>query len=38
MVEVMSNLSMDFDICEHCVSRKSNEVIFSSSAKRVEGI
>jgi hypothetical protein len=38
MVEVMSNFSMDFYLCEHCLYGKQNQVRFPSSAKRAEGI
>jgi hypothetical protein len=38
MVEGMSNYYLDFDLCEHCVYGKQNQVRFPSSATRVEGI
>jgi hypothetical protein len=38
MVEGMSNYSLDFDFCEHCVYGKQNRVKFPSCATRVEGI
>jgi hypothetical protein len=38
MVEGMSNFSLDFDFCEHCVYGKHNQVRFPSSATREEGI
>jgi hypothetical protein len=38
MVEGMSNFSLDFDFCEHCVYGKKNWVRFPSGATRVEGI
>jgi hypothetical protein len=38
MVEGMSNFSLDFDFCEHCLYGKQNQVRFPSCAKRVEGI
>jgi hypothetical protein len=38
MVEVMSNCSLDFDFCEHCVYGKHNRVRFPSGASRAEGI
>jgi hypothetical protein len=38
MVESMSNFSMDFDLCEHCLYGKQNHVIFPFGAMRVEGI
>ena len=38
MVEGMSNCSLDFDLCEHCVYEKQNQEIFPSSAMRAEGI
>ena len=34
MVEGMSNSSLDFDFCEHCVYGKQNRVSFPSGAKR----
>ena len=34
MVEGMSNSSMDFYFCEHCVYGKKNRVSFPSGAKR----
>lgn len=38
MVEGMSNCSLDFDFCEHCLYGKYNLVRFSSDATRAEGI
>jgi hypothetical protein len=38
MVEGMSNFSLDFYLCEHCVYGKHNRVRFPSCATRVEGI
>jgi hypothetical protein len=38
MVEGMSNYSLDFYLCEHCVYGKQNWVRFPSSATRAEGI
>jgi hypothetical protein len=38
MVEGMSKFSLDFDLCEHCVYAKQNQVRFPSSAMRAEGI
>jgi hypothetical protein len=38
MVEGMSNFSLDFDFCEHCVYGKHNYVIFPSDAMREEEI
>jgi hypothetical protein len=38
MVEGMSNFSLDFDLCEHCVYGKQNRVRFRSGATRAEGI
>jgi hypothetical protein len=38
MVEGMSNYSLDFDFCEHCVYGKQNWVRFPSGAMRAEGI
>jgi hypothetical protein len=34
----MSNCSLDFDLCEHCVYGKHNHLRLPSSATRVEGI
>ena len=34
MVEGMSNSSLDFDFCEHCVYGKQNRVSFPFGAKR----
>ena len=34
----MSNFSLDFNFCEHCVYGKQNQVSFPSIAKRVKGI
>jgi hypothetical protein len=34
----MSNFSLDFDFCEHCVYVKKNHVRFPFGAMRVEGI
>ena len=34
MVEGMSNFSLDFDLCEHCVYGKQNRASFPSGAKR----
>ena len=34
MVECMSNFSLDFDFCEHCLYGKQNRVSFPSGAKR----
>jgi hypothetical protein len=36
MVECMSNLSLDFDLFEHCVYGKKNQVRFPSSAMSAE--
>jgi hypothetical protein len=36
MVEGMSKFSLDFDLCEHCVYGKKNQVRFLYGAKRVE--
>ena len=36
MVEGMSNCSLDFDFCEHCLYGKHNRVRFSSGAKTTE--
>jgi hypothetical protein len=38
MLEGMSNYSLDFDFCEHCIYEKQNQVRFTSGASRVEGI
>ena len=38
MVEGMSNFSLDFNFCEHCVYGKQNQVSFLSRAKRVNKI
>jgi hypothetical protein len=38
MVEGMSNYSLDFDFCEHCLYGKHNQVRFPSGATRAEGI
>ena len=38
MVEFMSNSSLDFDFCEHCVYGKQNWVSFPSGAKRANKI
>ena len=38
MVEGMSNCSLDFDFCEHCVYGKQNRVSFPSGAKRANKI
>ena len=38
MVEGMSNCSLDFDFCEHCVYGKENRVSFPSGAKRANKI
>ena len=37
-VEGMSNFSLDFDFCEHCLYGKKNRVRFPSGATREEGI
>jgi hypothetical protein len=38
MVEGMYNYSPNFDLCEHCVYGKKNQVIFSSGGMREEEI
>ena len=38
MVEGITNCTLDFDFCEHCIYGKQNRVRFSSSAIRVKGI
>jgi hypothetical protein len=38
MVEGMSNFSLDFDFCEHCLYGKQNRVGFPSGVTRAEGI
>jgi hypothetical protein len=37
MLEGMSNLSLEFDFCEHYVYGKQNRVRFPSGAMRAEG-
>jgi hypothetical protein len=38
MVEGMSNCTLDFDFCEHCIYGKHNRVRFPSGAVRAKGI
>jgi hypothetical protein len=38
MVEGMYNITLDFDLCEHCLYGKHNRVIFPSGATREKGI
>jgi hypothetical protein len=38
MVEGMPNCTLDFDLCEHCIYGKQNQVRFPSSATRAKGI
>jgi hypothetical protein len=38
MVEGMSNCTLDFDFCEHCIYGKQNRVRFPSGATRAKGI
>jgi hypothetical protein len=38
MVESMSNCTLDFDFCEHCIYGKQNRVRFPSGATREKGI
>jgi hypothetical protein len=38
MVEGMSNCTLDFDFCEHCIYGKHNQVKFSSGATRAKRI
>jgi hypothetical protein len=38
MVGGMSNCTLDFDFCEHCIYDKHNQVRFPSSATREKGI
>ena len=38
MVEGMSNFSLNFNFCEHCLYGKKNRVRFPSGATRAEGI
>jgi hypothetical protein len=38
MVEGVSNCTLDFDFCEHCIYGKHNRVRFSSGAIRAKGI
>jgi hypothetical protein len=38
MVGGMSNCTLDFDFCEHCIYGKQNRIRFSSGATRAKGI
>jgi hypothetical protein len=38
MVEGMSNCTLGFDLCEHCIYGKKNQVRFPSGATREKGI
>jgi hypothetical protein len=38
MVGGMSNCTLDFDFCEHCIYGKHNRVRFPSGATRAKGI
>jgi hypothetical protein len=38
IIEGMTNFSLDFDFCEHCIYGKHNRVRFRSSATREEEI
>ena len=38
MVEGMTNCTLDFDLCEHCIYGKQNRVRFASGATRAKGI
>jgi hypothetical protein len=38
MVEGMSNCTLDFDFCEHCIYGKQNQVRFPFGATRAKGI
>ena len=38
MVEGITDCTMDFDFCEHCIYGKQNRVRFASSATRAKGI
>jgi hypothetical protein len=38
MVAGMSNCTLDFDFCEHCIYGKQNRLRFPSSATREKGI
>jgi hypothetical protein len=38
MIEGMSNFTLDFDFCEHCIYGKHNRVRFPYSATRAKGI
>ena len=38
MVEGMTDCTLDFDFCEHCIYGKQNRVRFSSSFTRAKGI
>ena len=37
MVEVMTDCTLDFDFCEHCIYGKQNQVRFASGATRAKG-
>ena len=37
MVEGMTNCTLDFDFCEHCIYGKQNQVRFASGATRATG-
>ena len=38
MVEGMTDCTLDFDFCGHCIYGKQNRVIFASGATRAKGI
>ena len=38
MVEGMTDYTLDFDFCEHCICGKQNRVRFASGATRAKGI
>ena len=38
MVEGMTDYTLDFDFCEHCIYGKQNRVIFASGDTREKGI
>jgi hypothetical protein len=38
MVEGMSDFTLDFNFCEHCIYGKHNQIRFSYGATRAKGI
>ena len=38
MVEGMTDCTLDFDLCEHCIHQKQNQARFASGATRAKGI